>query len=87
MLADLFFIVQGIKYQTIKKKYANKCQNRRKKSKTTVRFFYIDLKCYIQLLDTNLTLNIFEIATHNSIRYRLVRGRNNRELEYRKAEV
>lgn len=50
-------------------------------------FFYIDLKCYIQLLDKNLTLNIFEIATLNSIRYRLVRGRDNRELEYRKAEV
>lgn len=41
----------------------------------------------MQLLNKNLTLNIFEIATHNSIRYRLVRGRDNRELEYRKAEV
>lgn len=60
-----------------KKEIENNCNN----------FFYIDLKCYIQLLDKNLTLNIFEIATHNSIRYRLVRGRNNRELEYRKAEV
>lgn len=59
-----------------KKEIENNCNN-----------FFIDLKCYIQLLDKNLTLNIFEIATRNSIRYRLVRGRDNRELEYRKAEV
>lgn len=50
-------------------------------------FLYRFEMLHTQLLDKNLTLNIFEIATHNSIRYRLVRGRDNRELEYRKAEV
>lgn len=59
----------------------------KKEIENNCKIFYIDLKCYIQLLDKNLTLNIFEIATLNSIRYRLVRGRDNRELEYRKAEV